>query len=129
MSVHVTSIVETVFTEWYTTAARWEAPGSMTEFSCTACTASHFRAELGLAEWPHDVTHELLARLTDVSFGVGDLVDDAGVSIDELVLTVVRAHAGDVRDVLVECVEPRLDAYLSQAMDSIDSEFGLLTES
>lgn len=125
----VTEIVETLFTEWYTTAARWEAPGATTVLTCAQCTGSPYALELGLAEWPHDVTHELVVRLADIALGVGELLGEAGLTIDQLVASAVRDRAADVRDVLIECVEPRLDAYLRREAASIDSEFGLLAES
>jgi hypothetical protein len=129
MRAHVTTIVETVFTEWYSTAARWDAPGATTEFVCVHCVGSRYSIELGLAEWPHDVTHQLVATLADITRGVGELFGEPDVTLDDIVLAAVRAHAADVHDVLVECVEPRLNAYLRREAASIDSEFGLLAES
>ena len=129
METCVTPIVEAVFTEWYTTVARWDAPGATTEFTCALCVNSSYRAALGLAEWPHDVTHELVAKLADVAVGVGELLVASQVTIDDIILSAVITHAADVQDVLAECIEPRLAHYLRREAATIDSEFGLLAES
>ena len=129
MRACVATMVATVFTEWYSTAARWEPPGVTAEFICPQCVGSPFAAELGLAEWPHSLTHELVTNLAVIAQGVGELLGVDGPAVDQLVISSIRAHAADAGDVLTECVEPRLNAYLYREAASFDREFGMLAGS
>jgi hypothetical protein len=131
MSGLVTEFIEAILVDWYRTAAAWAPPGNLTSRGCELCGVSPLPARLGLAEWPHDVTHPLVRDLTEAEQSLGQMLEDAGQPVTvELAAgwmrTTVDSHAGDIRDILRQCVEPRFDEYVRQQAGRAVKLFDLL---
>ena len=124
---------------WYANLSAWQVPSVNSRLVCELCSDSPFTAVAELNEWPHDVAHLLVRDLTSVvrhvrvsleeldelnSFAALEsrtLTSDEraarsvvlGRHAETLVLAGLAEHACLMRDVLQECIAPRLDAFLA----------------
>ena len=114
MTTPIAHHVNEILVEWYSNVSRWQPPGHTSNSTCALCTSSPFSAALGLAGWPHDVTHPLVVRLTDAVEGMREL---------EAILRALDRHRSDVHDVLEQCVTERFTRYLRGEAQLAVNEF------
>ena len=114
MTTPIARHIDDIVVEWYSNVARWQPPGQMSNSTCALCVSSPFSIELELANWPHDVTHALVVRLTDAVEGTREL---------ETILWALDRHRADIRDVLEQCVTDRLTRYLRGQAQLAVNEF------
>lgn len=136
-------LLESTLDNWYANLSAWQSPSVNSRLVCELCTDSPFSTVAELNEWPHDVAHLLVRDLTSVvrhvrvsleeldelnSFATLDArtfttEERAARSIvlsrhaETLVLASLADHASLMRDVLQECIAPRLDAYLANEVE------------
>lgn len=86
-------------------------PGQLSAATCTSCRESLLAEVLDVSAWPHDLMHQLNASLNSAIETIAEthFVDDARDNVK----THLIAQAGDLLDVLHECVTPRLDDWIS----------------
>ena len=142
-------LLESTLDNWYAYLSAWQLPSVNSRAVCELCSDSPFGTVVELNEWPHDVAHLLVRDLTSVvrhvrvsleeldelnSFAALEartltLEERAARSVvlgrhaETLVLAGVAEHAGLMRDVLQECIAPRLDAYLSAEVERAMLQF------
>lgn len=131
MPEHLASFIDGLVTAWYSEVARWEAPGGAISNDCVLCVTSEVPDLLGLREWPHSATHSLVVDLTSAAAQAQSLLAEVGHESSvqqarELFHACLTMHTADVNDVLIECLEPRLDHYLAQQAISGVHELELL---
>ncbi|TAL40583.1 MAG: hypothetical protein EPN91_12845 [Salinibacterium sp.] len=132
----------TVLCDWFTYVATWRPPGQSSTGVCRECIDSPFAEATDARLWPHDVMHPLLAALLQATEDVAtshaeELVVDGLCSIhiqqlqranDQRALaaltTMLGARLDDIRDVLKECVAPRINDFLSREVEIAVHEFG-----
>jgi hypothetical protein len=123
--------LESILNSWYGYLARWDAPGAGGDDLCELCTNSPFVDGAGLADWPHDVTHPFIEELDLAVAEVRDWyraevsIPSTAPSIDAPVATppmdgavaavyrLVAQRSSAIADVLNECIEPKLQSYVS----------------
>ncbi len=118
----IDDLLSTVLSAFYRSAAAWTPPGRVSEGTCTNCSSSLLSELIDTWRWPHDLMHDLASSLTALVGQIAESSVDADrprpPEPDDLALaaaSVRRALAPyriDILDVLIQCVEPRLDAYL-----------------
>ena len=132
-------LLESTLEGWYAYLSAWQAPSVSGRAVCELCSDSAFSLIADLNEWPHDIAHLLIRDLTSVVRHVRVSLEELDelnsfanleartLSTEEraarsvvlsrhaetLVLSGLSEHAGLMRDVLKECIGPRLDAYLA----------------
>ena len=106
--------VDEVLVDWYSSVARWNAPGRAGDSMCKLCVQSPFASQLGLSAWPHDVTHPLVQRLTGTMATPTDL--------EAMQHALDRRHS-DILDVLEHCVSDQLARYLRAQTELVVVEF------
>lgn len=132
MNQAMRDLLDMTLDAWYSYLASWEAPGETGGSGCELCADSPFSRIDGLGEWPHDIEHALAAGLTaavrHVRLSLEELDEDAALDLsphdrlvrraafarhaESLVLAGVSSRRAAMRDVLEQCIEPSLDAYL-----------------
>ncbi len=125
----IRDLMDTLLSAWYHKAAAWAPPGRLSSDTCSHCPHSMLADFIDVAVWPHDLMHELVTSLdTGVSeiseglFGEGleTLSEEARMALAvAAVRSTLTEHADDLVDVLTECVEPRLSAYVSGQRDVV----------
>jgi len=125
----IRDLMDTLLSAWYHKAASWAPPGRLSGDTCSLCPDSLLAEHIDVAVWPHDLMHELVTALdtgvTEISESF--LGDGPGIPSEAsrvaLAVAAVRStlteHADDLVDVLTECVEPRLSAYVSGQRDVV----------
>ena len=119
MTTPIARHVDEILTEWYSNVSRWQPPGHSTNSMCAQCVESPFSVKLDLGDWPHDITHALVVRLTDAVESMRGL--------DEILL-VLDANRYDILDVLEQCVLDRLSRYLRGQSQLAVNEFEMTGE-
>ncbi|MEQ1736289.1 MAG: hypothetical protein ABL886_07800 [Rhodoglobus sp.] len=119
----IDDLLSTMLAGFYRSAAAWTPPGRLSDRTCVTCSTSLLSEAIDTWRWPHDLMHDLTTSLTTVVAQIADSFADAdqcGLSPGEaelpavvLVRSALAQHRLDVLDVLAECVEPRLDAYVA----------------
>ncbi len=120
----IDDLLGTVLSTFYHSAAAWTPPGRLSDRTCVTCSASVLSDTIETWRWPHDLMHDLAISLGTVVDQIADSFVEGGccgVSVGDddgaLAAAAVRAalaqHRLDVLDVLAECVDPRLDAYIA----------------
>lgn len=75
-------------------------------------------SKLDVAQWPHDLMHQLAIELDAAAAGINDSLEEdrtigrRSSSDMPRVADEFSLHLGDIADVLAECVAPRLDAWV-----------------
>lgn len=136
-------LLESTLETWYAYLSAWQAPSAQGRLVCELCFDSPFGTVADLNEWPHDIAHLLVRDLTSVVRHVRVSLEELdelntfatleartltseeraarslvlGRHAETLVLAGVADHAGFMRDVLNECIAPRLDAYLASEVE------------
>jgi hypothetical protein len=131
-------LLDTTLDGWYSYLASWEAPGPLDRSTCRLCADSPFSRIDGLGDWPHDIVHRLVLDLSTaarhVHLTLEELDQASTVSpplfhenpsqevlarsavlarhAEFLVLAGIEDRKEAMRDVLENCIEPALDAYL-----------------
>jgi hypothetical protein len=124
-------LLGTILSAWYGSVAEWVPPGRLGPRTCTACGESLLARVMDVRAWPHDLIHELAVDLDAAAGEIADsMAEDAlavgGTLRDEdrrarrIVLATIAEQAGDITDVLSECVTPRLDRHIG-----LEAERGL----
>ena len=136
MNPTLSSFVETLLTDWYSTAARWSAPGNSSPVGCAQCEVSPFRRLPGLAEWPHDVIHPLVASLEGAVLEVQRSLEELDAELAlagaiepdperravyarhalKLVYATAMLNVEDILDVLENCVGPAIEEYVAREL-------------
>ena len=131
----IDDLLGTVLASFYHSAAAWAPPGELSDRTCATCSASLLSETIEIWRWPHDLMHRLAVSLSTVVDQVEDSLEDSLANADRcepargdenaLATAIVRSaiiqHRADVLDVLAECVEPGLHAYLeSECSRGID---------
>lgn len=140
---------------WYGYLSSWQAPGAEGRLVCELCHDSPFSRVADLTEWPHDVAHALVRDLTSAvrhvritleeldesnafsaarhvavaPFDVTARREVLGSHAESLVLAGIAVHEPLMRDVLEQCVAPRLEAYLRAEADRAILAFSGFDES
>lgn len=75
-------------------------------------------SKLDIAQWPHDLMHQLAIELDSAAAAINDSLEEdrtIGRRSDDVprVADEFSLHLGDIADVLAECVAPRIDAWVS----------------
>ena len=136
-------LLESTLDNWYAYLSAWQLPIANGRLVCELCSDSPFITVAELDEWPHDIAHLLVRDLTSVvrhvrvsleeldelnSFAVLEartLTNDERAArtavlarhAETLVLAGLADHACLMRDVLQQCIAPRLDAYLATEVE------------
>ncbi len=136
MNPTLSSFVETLVTDWYSTAARWTPPGNASPVGCSHCESSPFLRLPGLVDWPHDVIHPLVASLGEAVLEVQRSLEEldadiAGTATPDaarreayrrhavtLVYSTVMLSSADILDVLENCVGPAIEEYVAREISS-----------
>ena len=126
----IDDLLGAVLSGWYRSVAEWAPPGRLSAHLCETCPSSLLAQAIDIAEWPHELIHELAGSLdTTLSQITESIAEDAvaeggvanlAVAIDARLTQCLRAfvlasvveHSVDIVDVLGECVEPRLADYV-----------------
>ncbi len=134
MNPTLSSFVETLVTDWYSTAARWTPPGNSSPVGCAQCEISPFLRLPGLVEWPHDVIHPLVEVLEDAVLQVQRSLEELDADIAgavapdparraaygrhalKLVYATAMLNADDILDVLENCVGPAIEDYVAHEL-------------
>ena len=119
MPEHLAAFIDGLVTSWYSEVARWRAPDGAISNDCVLCVTSEVPDLLRLRDWPHSATHSLVADLTLAAGQAQRLLAEVGhetslASANQLFRAMLADHTDDINDVLIECLEPRFTAYLSQ---------------
>ena len=136
-------LLEATLENWYAYLSAWQIPSVNGRMVCELCSDSPFTTVVELNEWPHDIAHLLIRDLTSVVRHVRVSLEEldelnsfasleartltpeerSARSVvlsrhaETLVLAGVSDHAGLMRDVLQQCISPRLDAYLATEVE------------
>lgn len=131
-------LLDTLLSTWYHKAAAWAPPGRLSSETCTLCHTSTVAEVIDIAEWPHDLIHDLVTAIDraiiEISESFSDEcpetpVDDARVLCAfTAVRTKLADHADDLVDVLTECVEPKLTHYVYWQSDLVMGKVGAWSE-
>ena len=120
---------EATLESWYARVAEWVPPGIASVGHCADCATSPAAATLSNRLWPHSIVHELTVALAILERQLSEsLVEDrlgwAGNSpvavsteIRAILADRVSAAQGDIVDVLEQCLQPRLDAWVSSQLE------------
>jgi len=136
-------LLEATLENWYASLSAWQAPAVSGRLLCELCSDSPFTTVAELSEWPHDISHLLVRDLTSVvrhmrvsleeldelnsfatmearTLSAGERAARSVVldrHAETLVLAGIAEHACFMRDVLQQCIAPRLDAYLADEVE------------
>ncbi len=115
----IDDLLHTTLSRWYESLADWAPPGRLSAATCTSCHRSPLAQHLEVEEWPHDLVHQLVALLGDLHGQVSSSVPDGAARDRALghLRARIREHSCDVLDVLVECVEPRVQAWVRRELE------------
>ena len=121
----IDDLLGTILTQWYGAVALWEAPGMLTDGTCTRCRSSLVTAAIDVTAWPHDLIHRLDTELHAAITHVGASIEEEGAGglkadhrgARQLVGLALVDHADDLLDVLNECVAPKLDRYVALELE------------
>ncbi|MGX5682083.1 hypothetical protein [Schumannella luteola] len=82
-----------------------------------------------MADWPHDLIHQLASTLDSLTLQVFDslTVSRSFEDVCDYIASRVRANADDLRDVLAECVDPRVEAWAASEVERGLSRVDLLS--
>ncbi|MDO7882843.1 hypothetical protein [Antiquaquibacter soli] len=102
-----------ILSGWYESIAEWMPPGQWGADTCALCRTSLLADCVETSEWPHELIHQLASTLESLSLQVFDslTVNGSFEEVREYIASRVRDSADDLRDVLAECVEPRVEAW------------------
>lgn len=119
MPEHLASFIEGLVTAWYSEVARWQPPGGALGNDCVLCVTSEVPDLLRLREWPHSATHPLVVDLVSAAGQAPRLLAEVGhqssaSEAHKMFRAFTTAHADDVNDVLLQCLEPRFARYVAQ---------------
>jgi hypothetical protein len=136
----------TVLLTWYRYAADWSPPGRMSAEVCLLCLESPFARLFDVERWPHDVVHQLVTSLATAADEIcasiaedqrADLEPGSESELEErmrlraisrevehMVIRSIAAQAGDILDVMRECVTPRVDRYVEHELERAMFELG-----
>jgi hypothetical protein len=115
-------LLGSVLCTWYASVAEWRPPGLLSSTTCVSCRSSILASALEIADWPHDLIHDLAVDLDAAAAAIHDSLEEDRIlgrpsSGEKPAAWHVRqefsAHINDVVDVLSECVAPRLDAWVA----------------
>jgi len=120
---------------WYARVTEWVPPGVAIDGQCADCATSAAAATLSNRLWPHSIVHELTIALAvlekqlseslaeDRLEWVGNSSVAVSIEVRALLADRVSAAQGDIVDVLEQCLQPRLDAWvageLAKCLDAI----------
>ena len=117
-----------ILSGWYESVAEWTPPGQGSRITCVACRDGVLSGVISTAEWPHDLMHQLADAFETAALQIFDAIDadpvdacEEGASLDCVrahVAVYIGKHADDIRDVLEECVTPRIEEYAAAAIAS-----------
>lgn len=118
--------VSTKLYSWYTVVSEWEPPGEGISGVCAECLESALACTIDIAAWPHDVIHLLVQSLRSAIADVEDSyreehpwdADGAPEVARLAVKGTLARHAADIEDVLDQCLSERLQAYLTDQVES-----------
>jgi len=125
----VDEILGATLESWYARVAEWVPPGIASNGQCEECGTSPAAAILSDRLWPHSIVHELTVALAILERQLSEsLVEDrlewAGNSpvavsteVRALLADRVSAARADIVDVLEQCLQPRLDAWVSGQLE------------
>lgn len=130
----VDDFVGSIVLAWYARVSQWVPPGEPPFVCCEICRDSLLGIVMDLAEWPHDVMHELAAAL---DLGLGhvyvslseqhgpDLLDPVVRRSQDrqarrLVTASLFVRSAELSDVLEQCIRFRIDEQM------LELERGLL---
>lgn len=123
-------LLGTVLSGWYRSVAEWSPPGLLSGQHCQTCPSSLVARVIDVTPWPHDLVHQLAASLDIVVDQIAESVEEDAYAegaprhlrvapegsrlphVRRLVLATIAENSADMLDVIRECVEPRLEAYL-----------------
>jgi hypothetical protein len=116
-----------ILSGWYESVADWAPPGQGSGEICLACPDSILAGVLDVQEWPHDLMHQLAMALDDAALQIYEALDEQPIDecdygssfacVRRYVADTLTANRADVTDVLAECVTPKLDAYVTNAVN------------
>lgn len=115
-----------ILSAWYESVADWTPPGQGSAEVCLLCPDSILAGVLDTQAWPHDLMHQLAMALDDASVQIYESLDSQPIDecsygssfacVRRYVADTITANRADVTDVLTECVTPKLDAYVANAV-------------
>lgn len=134
----VDDFVASIVLAWYARVSQWMPPGEPPFVRCEICRDSPLGTVLDLAEWPHDVMHELTSALdlglahVHVSLFEepgSDLLDPVTRRSHDrqarrLVAASLLARSAELSDVLEQCVRFRMDEQLTIELERSLLELG-----
>jgi len=113
---------------WYARVAEWVPPGVAIDGQCADCATSPAAATLSNRLWPHSIVHELTLALAVLERQLSEsLAEDrlewagnSSVAVSTEVRAVladrVSAAQEDIVDVLEQCLQPRLEAWVAREL-------------
>ena len=126
--------VTTALHAWYTEVAEWVPPGEFAGGICATCRDSPLAEVIDIESWPHDIMHRFVTMLCVVQHDVAEsyreeqeermLVPESGEALRfrlaanagigrRAVSALVARHAGDIVDVLENCITERVRGYIT----------------
>jgi len=114
---------------WYARVTEWVPPGIAIDGQCEDCVTSSAAAILSNRLWPHSIVHELTVALAVLERQLSEsLVEDSlewaghkpvavSTEIRAVLVDRVSAAQDDIVDVLEQCLQPRLDAWVSGQLE------------
>ncbi len=112
-------LLGSVLCGWYESVAEWRPPGRLGATTCVTCRSSMLASKFDVAQWPHDLMHQLAIDLDTAAVAINEsLAEERGrgrraARDSPSVADEFSLHLGDIADVLAECVAPRLDEWIS----------------
>ncbi|MDH6179888.1 hypothetical protein M2152_000070 [Microbacteriaceae bacterium SG_E_30_P1] len=123
----IDDFLATILASWSEAAAEWQPPGQGSAHLCTTCSSSLVARVLDLSAWPHDLMHHLASTLDAAAVDIQDTLQDRSIpgygsgagAVARYVTDTVRKQRDDLGEILTHCVEPRIEAFVSRAVDAI----------
>ncbi len=115
---------------WYARVAEWVPPGVAIDGQCADCADSPAAAIVSNHLWPHSIVHELTVALAILEGQLSEsLMEDrlerasnnsvaVSVEVRAVLADRVLAAQDDIVDVLEQCLQPKLDAWVSGQLET-----------
>ena len=125
----IDDLLDGILSRWFETIAEWMPPGQAMSGTCHSCQTSLIADSIDVVEWPHELVHHLASNLEALAIQAFDSLTFRGTreNVRDYISARVRAQADDMRDMLAECVEPRVEAWaraeVARGMTAADLQF------
>ncbi len=110
-----------ILSGWYESVADWVPPGHASARTCTTCGSSILADVVDVADWPHDLMHQLAGAVETAFLQILDsLVPPPVASYDAVrrfMVDWLGGNSDDLLDVLRECVAPKLDEWVASELE------------